>query len=39
MNQDCYGDGWLYQIKLADKADLDGLLSAEDYAAQLEEDA
>ena len=39
VNQDCYGDGWLYQIKLADKADLDGLLSAEDYAAQLEEDA
>ncbi len=39
VNQDCYGDGWLYQIKVADKADLDGLLSAEDYAAQLEEDA
>ncbi len=39
VNQDCYGDGWLYQIKVADKADLDNLLSAEDYAAQLEEDA
>ena len=39
VNQDCYGDGWLYQIKVADKADLESLLSAEDYAAQIEEDA
>jgi glycine cleavage system H protein len=39
VNQDCYGDGWLYRIKVADKAELDDLLSADDYAAQLEEDA
>ncbi|MCC1497427.1 glycine cleavage system protein GcvH [Alcanivorax sp. 1008] len=39
VNQDCYGDGWLYQIKLSDKAELEDLLGAEDYAAQLEEDA
>jgi glycine cleavage system H protein len=39
VNQDCYGDGWLYRIKVADKAELDDLFSAEEYAAQLEEDA
>jgi glycine cleavage system H protein len=39
VNQDCYGDGWLFRIKLRDKAELEDLLSAEDYAAQLEEDA
>jgi glycine cleavage system H protein len=39
VNQDCYGDGWLFRIKLSDKAELEDLLSAEDYAAQLEEDA
>ncbi|PKM21615.1 MAG: glycine cleavage system protein H [Gammaproteobacteria bacterium HGW-Gammaproteobacteria-14] len=39
VNQDCYGDGWLYRIKIVDKAELDDLMSAEEYAAQLEEDA
>jgi len=39
VNQDCYGDGWLYRIKVVDKAELDDLMSAEEYAAQLEEDA
>jgi glycine cleavage system H protein len=39
VNQDCYGDGWLYRIKVADTTELEQLLNAEDYAAQLEEDA
>lgn len=39
VNQDCYGDGWLFRIKLKDPAELEDLLSAADYAAQLEEDA
>lgn len=36
VNQDPYGDGWLYRIRVADRAELDELLSADDYAAQLE---
>lgn len=36
VNQDPYGDGWLYRIRVKDKAELDQLLSADDYAAQLE---
>lgn len=39
VNRDPYGDGWLFKLKINDKAELDELLSADDYAAQLEEDA
>lgn len=36
VNQDPYGDGWLYRIRVKDTAELDELLSADDYAAQLD---
>ena len=40
VNSDPYGEGWLYRLEISDKSELDGLLSAEDYAAVLaEEDA
>jgi glycine cleavage system H protein len=35
VNKDPYGAGWLLKIKLADPAELDNLLSAEDYDARL----
>ncbi|MGI6364871.1 MAG: glycine cleavage system protein GcvH [Bacillota bacterium] len=31
VNTDPYGDGWLVAIELADEAELDGLLTAEEY--------
>ncbi|MEO8513784.1 MAG: glycine cleavage system protein GcvH [Ignavibacteria bacterium] len=31
VNQDPYGAGWLVKIELSNKADLDALLSPEDY--------
>ena len=34
-NSDPYGEGWFFRIKPADAADLDGLLSAEQYAAEI----
>ncbi len=34
-NSDPYGDGWFFRIKPANAADLDGLLSAEQYAAEI----
>ena len=34
-NSDPYGDGWFFKIKPANTADLDGLLSAEQYAAEI----
>ena len=36
VNQDPYGDGWIMKIRLADDADLDSLLDADDYSATLE---
>lgn len=39
VNKDAYGDGWMFKIKLKDTAELDDLLSAEDYQAQCDEEA
>jgi glycine cleavage system H protein len=37
VNSDPYGDGWLFRLIPSNSSQLDGLLSAEDYAA-LQED-
>jgi glycine cleavage system H protein len=37
VNNDPYGDGWLFRMKMDDPDELDGLLSAEDYEEQLED--
>ena len=34
-NSDPYGDGWFFKIKPANESDLDGLMSAEQYAAEM----
>jgi glycine cleavage system H protein len=31
LNQDPYGEGWIFAIELADAADVDGLLDAAGY--------
>ncbi len=36
VNKDPYGEGWLIRISIADTAELDGLLSANEYQAMLE---
>ncbi len=36
INSDCYGDGWIAKIKIKNKAELDSLLSAEDYKKSIE---
>lgn len=35
VNTDPYGDGWMIKLKFSDAAQLDGLLSAEDYKALI----
>lgn len=35
VNEDCYGDGWLLKMSIADESDLDDLLDAEAYEAQV----
>jgi glycine cleavage system H protein len=37
INSDPYGDGWLFQVSLADAAELDGLLDAETYEQTLDD--
>lgn len=37
LNSDPYGDGWLVKIRLTDASEADGLLSAEAYAASLDD--
>ncbi|MCH8499673.1 MAG: glycine cleavage system protein GcvH [Marinobacter sp.] len=32
VNEDPYGEGWLFQVRLADPGELDGLLDDEAYA-------
>jgi glycine cleavage system H protein len=39
VNQDPYGDGWIYRMKLDNDDDLGELMSAEEYLALLEEEA
>ena len=36
VNKDAYGEGWMIKIKVADAAELDDLMSAEDYQKLLE---
>ncbi|PKF51645.1 glycine cleavage system protein GcvH [Enterovibrio nigricans] len=38
VNSDPYGDGWLFQIRISDDAELDELLDAESYQDTLDEE-
>lgn len=35
VNSDPYGDGWLFELTIADGAAVDSLMSAADYVAQI----
>ena len=35
VNTDPYGDGWMVKIELSDLSQVDGLLSAADYATSV----
>lgn len=37
LNSDPYGEGWMFEIKLAEKSEMDSLLSAEDYRSLIEQ--
>ncbi len=39
VNEDCYGEGWMIRIEIADKADLDDLMSSEEYEAFIKEES
>ena len=35
VNSDPYGDGWIIKIRITDMSELEGLLSVEDYKAEI----
>ncbi len=37
VNEDPYGEGWLIKVRIEDPSGLDNLLTAEQYAAYIEE--
>jgi glycine cleavage system H protein len=39
VNDDPYGDGWFIEIRVANSAELDGLLSAAEYEDYIREEA
>ena len=38
INEDAFGDGWLFQVELSDADQLNELLSADAYSESLEDD-
>lgn len=38
VNNDPYGDGWFFKLKISDPSELEDLLSAEDYQEHCEEE-
>lgn len=36
INEDAFGDGWLFVVKLEDRSELEDLLSPDDYAEHVE---
>ena len=36
VNSDPYRGGWMFKIKIADTSELEGLMSAADYQAQID---
>ena len=36
INKDCYGDGWIIKVKIADKTELDDLLDHTAYQENIE---
>jgi len=38
INEDAFGEGWIFKLKISDKAELDNLLTPDEYADVAEND-
>jgi glycine cleavage system H protein len=38
INEDAFGDGWIFKLKISDKSELDNLLTPDEYAELAEYD-
>jgi glycine cleavage system H protein len=39
INEDAYGEGWIFTVRIDNAEQLNELLSPDDYAALIEEDS
>jgi glycine cleavage system H protein len=39
INEDAFGDGWIFRVKPTNPAEMDELLTPDDYAEQIENDS
>ncbi|MCB1829485.1 MAG: glycine cleavage system protein GcvH [Chromatiaceae bacterium] len=39
VNEDAYGDGWLFRVEISDESDIDELMDADAYAGFIESEA
>src|SRR3990167_3043564 len=39
INEDCYGEGWMIKVEIEDKAELNDLMSAEEYEAYIKKES
>ena len=39
VNQDCYGEGWFFELELSDASQWDALMSAEVYETHIQQEA
>ncbi|GAB4274002.1 MAG: glycine cleavage system protein GcvH [Coriobacteriia bacterium] len=37
VNEDCYGEGWMIEVRMSDPAEVDNLLTAEEYERYISE--
>lgn len=35
VNEDAYGDGWIVKVRMSDPSELDGLMTADEYAEMI----
>ena len=38
VNEDCYGEGWMLEVRLSDPSEMDALLTAEEYEQFLSDE-
>jgi glycine cleavage system H protein len=36
INEDAFGEGWIFAVRMSDRGELDELLDADEYAEQIE---
>lgn len=39
VNEDCYGEGWMIEIRMSDSSEVDNLLSADEYESFLSDES